>query len=155
MHHLSSLTVIVTSVSLYFPSAPLRLFEIIFPNSWNVNSVTIVIQSIYIQILLNPCLTRRIIVRIWLVFQETIPLAEEPHQEPETEPGPEPAPDSAAQPEDDPEQETEAAVLPIEDPMESLTVTLKKGKGKRFFWFKLFLTIVNTNQKRSVLTKNR
>ena len=112
------------------------------------------IQSIYIQILLNPCLTRKIIVRIWLVFQETIPLAEEPHQEPETEPGLEPAPDSAAQPEDDPEQETEAAVLPIEDPMESLTVTLKKGKGKRFFWFKLFLTRVNTNQKRSVLTKN-
>lgn len=60
--------------------------------------------------------------------EETIPLAEEPHQEPETEPGPEPAPDSAAQPEDDPELETEAAVLPIEDPMESLTVTLKKGK---------------------------
>lgn len=131
MHHLSSLLVIVTSVSLYAPSAPLRLFKIIFSNSWS-NSVTIVIQSIYIQILLNPCLTRRIIVRIWLVFQETIPLAEEPHQEPETEPGLEPTPDSAAQPEDDPEQETEAAVLPIEEPMESLTVTLKKGKGKRF-----------------------
>ncbi|CAH3190102.1 unnamed protein product, partial [Porites evermanni] len=59
---------------------------------------------------------------------ETIPLAEEPHQERETEPGLEPAPDSAAQPEDDPAQGTEAAVLPIEEPMESLTVTLKKGK---------------------------
>lgn len=146
MHHLSSLLVIVTSVSLYAPSAPLRLFEIIFSNSSaNFNSVTIVIQSIYIQILLNPCLTRRIIVRIWLVFQETIPLAEEPHQEPETEPGLEPAPDSAAQPEDDPEPVAEAAVLPIDDPMESLTVTLKKGKGKRFCCFKLFLTRVNTN----------
>lgn len=143
MHHLSSLFVIVTSVSLYAPSARLRLFEIIFPNSWNVNSVTILIQSIYIQIPLNPCLTRRIIVCIWLVFQETIPLAEEPHQEPETEPGLEPAPDSAAQLDDDPEQGTEAAVLPIEEPMESLTVTLKKGKGKRFCYFKLFVTRVN------------
>lgn len=156
MHHLSSLLVIVTSVSLYAPPAPLRLFEIIFSNSSaNFNSVTIVIQSIYIQILLNPCLTRRIIVRIWLVFQETIPLAEEPHQEPETEPGLEPAPDSAAQPEDDPEPVAEAAVLPIDDPMESLTVTLKKGKGKRFCCFKLFLTRVNTNEERSVLTKNQ
>ena len=145
MYHLSSLLVIVTSVSLYAPSAPLRLFEIIFSNSWNFNSVTIVIQSIYIQMLLNPCLTRRIIVRIWLVFQETIPLAEEPHQEPETEPGLEPTPNSAAQPEDDPEQETEAAVLPIEEPMESLTVTLKKGKGKRFCCYKLFVTRVNKN----------
>ena len=79
------------------------------------------------------------------MFQETIPLAEEPDQEPETEPRPEPAPDSAAQPEDDLEPEAEAAVLPIEEPMESLTVTLKKGKGKRSFRFKLLVTRVNKN----------
>ena len=81
------------------------------------------------------------------MFQETIPLAEEPHQERETEPGLEPAPDSAAQPEDDPAQGTEAAVLPIEEPMESLTVTLKKGKGKRFCCFKLLVTRVNKIKK--------
>lgn len=79
------------------------------------------------------------------MFQETIPLAEEPDQEPETEPRLEPAPDSAAQPEDDLEPGAEAAVLPIEEPMESLTVTLKKGKGKHSFHFKLFVTRVNKN----------